>query len=680
MTDLSDHNSISLSEADSDSESENVDNDYLEQEDFSDFFKTCGGKSCNPVDGPGPAAEALVIKAVVTDLRKLHSISLEINKHKPALWALEAANLLDREKWKHSQVGWSGFDPAKATNQRNTDSKYLQNLKDLTKANANGKSMLRKSWSLNQWNQWKKKMGSSIEVEEIHKVVLNYFQVPKETVPSVKDRGIGDSRGLNKGLKKTIGTQFASLIQIFSCLRAFSRPSIYGGDLQSYFNQISIPDLIKALCSILVVNKSGDTEAFEYNTLPMGLVPSCGIAHAITTAWVMLAAIEAGYKIEDYGDSAPPPVVRVLKNEVIVAFIVTWVDNYLVIADSIPIRDQIKASMETFTKVGRWNIHIKPSSTFCTLNGSPFEFLGISWKAWNHTVDWKHIDSNLSEWAALLHLKPGQATKARAIAKRTGIIMYDFSVRKAASGGSLHIGEMDSILDLMGYLSKGRRSKKDWSKLIELNIEQTENILMGFRDILYHTRDMNMNIINPEFSPSKSQQSSLINRSFWTADASNQQAAVVHLNNDGSLGQIENHGAFFVLKYNSNTLGEHINVKETLIGIAALELAAQQIPLSTEVLLAVDNSTSRAAIRNARYPGRPDITQRLLKVHQLLLDKKSAVTVCQVPSLDMVADDPSRLDPHGNTIHPSQHRAAKCFNSMGRALTDIANTKRKRPQ
>jgi len=90
--------------------------------------------------------------------------------------------------------------------------------------------------------------------------------------------------------------QLAKIVQIFSAVRVFAGGHAYIGDLKSWFNQISIPEGIKALFSLAL-----GSDDYEYNTLVMGGQPSAKLAHGISCIWIICSALDLGLTIDDIG-------------------------------------------------------------------------------------------------------------------------------------------------------------------------------------------------------------------------------------------------------------------------------------------------------------------------------------------------------------------------------------------
>jgi len=627
------------------------DDDYEEPCEFSCLKKKSAKHSANPVAAPGEATCALNMERVIISAKRL------LDLFPGTTWIQQVIDLLDPAAWpaEKGPQGWCGW-PNEPSARLTTSPIYAESIKTLMTPNSRKKQMIREARPSSDYG-----IGT-------HRCYMRYFQVPKELDPP-EDRGIGDARPLNSRLKSVGGMQLAKIVQIFSMLREFPGGHAYIGDLKSWFNQISIPEGIKALFSLAL-----GTNDFEYNTLVMGGQPSAKLAHGISCIWIICAALDLGFTVDDVGAAAPPPVIRISKEGSSQAAAVPWIDNWLVVAQSKSIRDNMAKAMSIYCDATHsWGIMIKDGSELRQPISSPFDFLGLRLCHDGRVVRWRHITSNLTEWAKLSRITPGVPVKARAAARITGIGSWDFSVKRGASGEALTLGHAAQIFDLAADLGKDRSVAADWNKLwMPRDMDATtlndvlsqvtrglpENHIALSKDELDALLDRSMlPTIPPLPRPAKSVCSASDASKLRGGHVVFDEARVLHWE------AVE----FMSLAFYECDRTTHINKLETAVAIFSLNKVMDTVTEPTEIRHAIDNSTARSALRLGRYPKDPKLTAQLQALRKRINRVGCCLTVLQVPTGDMVADGPSRASKLGQPIAPTDEQAKQCFKSMTRA-------------
>lgn len=673
---------------DSDSDEE----EYIYPSEYPDLLVTPATKRCNKVVDPGDASACVHMKNVARTCMKMFEES-----SKEATWAKATAEVIDNDRWKEGPEGWCGFDSAKEAEPIKTDVKYLPNLLGLARAtlcevceaeiakikfcckvlcdhcvnketskckvcskeakkeklSKSRPGMLRPAWSQREWQDYYRSKGCSADA--FHRAYVRFFQVAKEEGPPPVDRGIGDARNLNKTMKKSFSMHLISLLEIFETFRMFPDGFFYGGDLFSWFNELSVPDSVRSLLTICIEKKRGKFIMFEYLTWVMGLKSSPAVANSITCTWLMDAVLRAGLEVDDYGGSVAPRRILIRQNGRVVGAAIQWLDNYVIIMKSKYLRDRVKEKMLEMQKETEWNLKIKENSEFEGQLSTGLDFVGLSWKTQKGVVMYRHLLSNLRDWKKKEKIRPGNMKK-KLLANYIGTLVWDFTVRRAASGDTLKLGTIAELLEILAEISKSCKIKSDWNKGFEVSARTAEVINKLFIELTQGLEEEEI------FQESRSKPPTPDKKRFSASDSSNPRGAWVKLAEDGmtiNYASIEYKG--FISTTFKNLADEHINVKETEMAVQYLEQLEREEYV--DFIHAVDNTTARSALRLGRYPGIQKLTDRILKVHERILSWNSTLSIVLVPSEDMVADDPSRViltgPGKGEHIPPSVERGRK---------------------
>lgn len=628
------------------------DDDYEEPCEFACFRKKAARHSANPVAAPGEATSALCMERVIESARRL------LKLFPGTAWIQQVIDLLDPAAWpcEKGPVGWCGWTN-EASPRLVTSAIYENSIKTLMTPNSRNKQMIRRARPLSAYGD-----GSA------HRCYMRYFQVPKELDPP-EDRGIGDARPLNSRLDSVGGMQLAKIVQIFSAVRVFAGGHAYIGDLKSWFNQISIPEGIKALFSLAL-----GSDDYEYNTLVMGGQPSAKLAHGISCIWIICSALDLGLTIDDIGACAPPPVIRISKDGESLAAAIPWIDNWLILAHTSETRDHIAKAMGSYCDATRsWGIMIKEGSELRQPLSSPFDFLGLRLRHDGKVVRWRHITANLSEWKKLPRIVQGVPVQARTAARITGIGSWDFSVRRGASGEALTLGQAGQLFDLAAELGKDRAVASDWNKQWTPGETDARILNDAIHRVVNCLPDNHIELSKPELD-------ALLDLSLQpsvpplprpekyvcsASDASKLRGGHVVFDDTRVLHweAVE----FSALTFYECDKRTHINKLETAVAIFSLNKVIDCLTCPTEIRHAIDNSTARSALRLGRYPKDAKLTALLQALRKRINRAGCCLTVLQVPTGDMVADGPSRADKLGRPIAPTDQQAKQCFRSMTRA-------------
>jgi len=263
-----------------DYESDNEFGAYERPSEFPSLQRRSTARSANRVAAPGEAACALIMTRMISFAKDF------VSRHPKAEWAQQIIDLLSEDIWSADRgpLGWCKWSGAHCP-ARKTDSCYTENLVGpLMEKNARGDAMLRFA---------RRSYGNPSR--EPTRCFMSYFQVPKEPGPPPEDRTIGAALDLNDNIESVGGMQLASLLQLFDALRELPNAHLYIGDLKAWFNQISIPEGIKPLFTLMLA----DGRLLEYNTLVMGGQPSAKLAHGITCLWIIASLESIGLTIMD---------------------------------------------------------------------------------------------------------------------------------------------------------------------------------------------------------------------------------------------------------------------------------------------------------------------------------------------------------------------------------------------
>ena len=486
--------------------------------------------------------------------------------------------------------------------------------------------------------------------ENVFRIFWNLFLVPKSLVLA---RVIMDCRLLDELCEKPPPVRFATLSEIFALVFFFASPVFAVIDFRHWFYEISLPSLVRHLFS-----GRCDGSTFESLVFPMGFSWSPWVAQCIATIIVMHALKKASIKFtfeRDEQSSNPPPVIIVRNASLrIVAFIFIWYDNITIIAMNTPVRDCIASAIDSVcTFLG---VVIKAPGIITTKGAA--SILGFELIRVGTSAMWRHNDENCEKWQTLVDAKP-HAPSARQISELLGVIIWNWQL----SGDP--IGTIEPHLDVSRRIGKkmadiGTRAAwdlpsdpadYDWVKQSVAQILQEQ---WAEGDAMSPSTDRprvkrwreRFREVEPPLP------GSIV---FAASDAMNLRGAGVRWVGDSCMVIPE-----VARSWNVEEQEEHINWKECQMAIDTVNfmLDSNSFPGPWEIVLGVDNSTTKFAMTSFFFPTCPDLTVQLLLLAGRLHHCDARLTTVHVPGVIMAADAPSRLLPLDAVI------CAKCLTSL----------------
>jgi hypothetical protein len=245
-----------------------------------------------------------------------------------------------------------------------------------------------------------------------------FFSVPKKDGST---RAIMDCREINRLVGVPPALKLIEKEQLFFLLRFFRDPFFATGDLRHWFYQLSLPPEVREAFTLRVNRRTRRMTCW-----PMGFSWSPIVAQAITMIILREAAVRAGFSVDGVKEESPPPywVVRSGAKRKIVAFLIGYYDNILIISGNEWTRDNLTSAVKSACK----DAGAELKGEIVTSKGET-EMLGLRFRSANWRVWWEHAAENKARWA---QAKP--PVTYRDMAGLIGVILWDWSVRGSPLG------------------------------------------------------------------------------------------------------------------------------------------------------------------------------------------------------------------------------------------------------
>ena len=197
-------------------------------------------------------------------------------------------------------------------------------------------------------------------------------------------------------------------------------------DLHHFFRQITIP-----IADRRYFSARAGKDTYELCALPMGWSWSPWVAQGIAIQVALRAIAKSGWASEP-GPSAPdspPPYVAVRDGQGrLVAFVVVWYDNYLVLANDKANHTTLMRAIDAELRRCKITYKMNEQGAAWTVERGRGEFIGIQFRHADDGFEWRHIEANVTEWAGA-GLQPRDTMPLMEVARAIGVLVWDSAVR-----------------------------------------------------------------------------------------------------------------------------------------------------------------------------------------------------------------------------------------------------------
>ncbi len=478
-----------------------------------------------------------------------------------------------------------------------------------------------------KWRPHLDQLVSSEVLEEVTREEVNYcatyFAVPKTDFLA---RSIFNGRLLSRA---SMPPPPVNLPEITQVLERMSRLSHLGplymsvGDIRHWFHHIGVSQQLRRYFGLRLGN-----HYYRFRTLPMGWSWSPRCAQCL--AWSFILYSEPGEStngvdLETIRGIRNPPAFVDLKDPQgkIVGFITVFYDNIIIVSTSEKIssawHQRIKSNSERLDiTLKEWDWY-SPSSMRPTRPNLPV-YLGVEFSQEKvnkrYVLRWRHNAKKLDGWHNCLSTLIHPLTTPRTVARWVGSLVWDSVVTFAP----LH--RISDIINLLRVVPTAA-STYGWdvpcitvSTQSKLRIKELLTTATA-REWFYHTPIETTGDI------------------ILASDSSEKRWGWVLLTAEGMIAD-EHIGL-----WNSKYRNYDIYVKEACAACFTLRAALKRAPPRTRLIIAVDNTAAKHALRRGYSPNLV-VNRQLTKVMQAIELQQCQLLVVGVRGVDNVADDPSR--------------------------------------
>ena len=438
--------------------------------------------------------------------------------------------------------------------------------------------------------------------------VIPYFEVQKAGQQLA--RAILNCKLLNRHMGKPPKVLFPSVEDLFRLFAFFPQVFSATADFRHWFHQLPLPAAVRFLFSVASGEWCG-----EYKVWPMGFRWSPFVSQTISMLIARLAIINQKWTAESPipGEQCTPPF-WIVRNEVVavVAFIVFWYDNLLVIAGKAFVRDQLVIQFGKVASSVNAQFKLDENEIFrCRQNEA--DYIGIRFIRRNpDEVCWHHIKKQ--HWLAIQTLDRSWRTASMLL----GVVIWNWTVAGNTRTSILPAVEIARLIGKAQLISSqwdetAVLSEDDWNTLINA-VDVINNQGEQVRIFKRHLRDK----VRPTI--------------LLASDAMKNKGAVVLISPEGQ------ELAFFTYDFDESL---SINYKETDIGRRAVLWALRKFP-GSDIRLAVDNTTAAVGLSKTIFTADADLQTKLDEMSVVTKEADSTLTVVQVQGVVMAADERSR--------------------------------------
>lgn len=424
------------------------------------------------------------------------------------------------------------------------------------------------------------------------RIVSQAFLVEKsrDADDKVLARVVISCKGLNEYFGVPPRLRLPQISLIFALIDFFPRPVFGTADFRHYFYQFELPKEVRHL--FVVRTSSSEPDLHCLRVWPMGFSWTPWVAQSAT----MLFLYEVRSRWEEAQGVSPsqrPQELEqfvVVKNSLgrIVAFLLAWYDNLLIIADTSRTRDTLVRIFAKVLKEFRVQVKAEKNGEKWAFSEREVVYLGIHFlpKDQEGGGRWCHAEKQIPRWGQHLErLSAPQVMKAMDIAAALGVVFWDLQV------SGLPRAAVAGLVELARRLGVAMSGASSWSERVVLSQEERALLLGHLKEVLANRlqrrRVMELNQSGDQV---------------WLAcDASDGTGAGIRMREDGS------HDLLWLHHWTAEEAVRSINWRETITVIRTLEVLATRVTGKVVVTIAEDNMTAKKAVNACFFPQEPHL-------------------------------------------------------------------------
>ena len=468
---------------------------------------------------------------------------------------------------------------------------------------------------------------------------VTIFTVPKD---EDKLRLIANCVELNKLFGRPPRLLFATTAELFMIITFFKDSSSFfsTADFRHWFHQLALPKARRHFFSLLC-----SAQAYRFKSWLMGFSwsPFVAQAHSMAIAKVAIDRCKGLHATSPYPDADSLPPFWVVSRSVsdfcllqrsdVVAFVVFWYDNLLIVADSLETRQRVQDAIASVALEVRakWKVGTDIESVGFSYSNAAFlqstnevEYLGLRIVIDKGCAKWSHARKTIDRWLRVAHI-----TNTTPLAKRSyldaaalcGFIIRDWSIKEENRHGILPIIKVCQKLGSLNLSRLGYRKpatdlvSSDWTSLLE-------QIHTRFSGDQWHTITIR--------SPHQSR-----DREFLASDACDMAGAVVDL---------KSHSEIVFLRFpRTQWANKHITRKESIIAILGVEHIIKVTTRSDfTIIILVDNIAAASVINKGTCAFDAAIDEAICNLLEEAQRRRILVRAIYIPGDMQPADEPSR--------------------------------------
>ena len=457
-------------------------------------------------------------------------------------------------------------------------------------------------------------------IEEIQSMYAGYFEVPKKEEVM---RAIFDCRPQNAWAKRPPQFRLTRPADMIWMLTYFNDPWVASADFRHWFYQITIPEDARRFFNI---RKCG--QDYQLQVLPMGFSWSPIIAQTIS--WMLMLSTEEtkddplSFDAPGEDGRVPPPYVVVRRGKNLVAFIIVYYDNIVIVAKDECTRRELVARLKHNCDSRKANAQLKIPKD----NGDdPIEyfrkkgrFLGLEYdlETTPGYLEWRHADTQ--QWRDLAEA-PLECT-ARELARMVGVAVWDKTLRQRS------LNEIHRTIRMMSSKQITRQPER-WRTKLRLTEEEQQLWRSTMAPILRNEPERIKLRANTGPIAKKKQ-------AFLASDASNKAWGAVHLSRDGKV-IASTRGTWTAAERKRNIFWREMKAAEYATDWFWENDKNQHVQ---SVRMAIDNKAAKAVV-SKWYSACPEANLLLEGWKPKMRGRE--ITATWVGTNDQAADEPSRL-------------------------------------
>jgi hypothetical protein len=430
--------------------------------------------------------------------------------------------------------------------------------------------------------------------------ISSAFLVEKSRDPlgKVLARIVMSCKKMNEDFKRPPKVHLPEIDLLFELIAFFPEAFFQSLDFRHFFYQLPLPANVRHLFTVETV-QGDETRHHMLTVWPMGFTwtpwvaqnISMSVLYRVRDAWRRKKGME---EVPWPKDEVEPYVTVRGPGGVIVAFLLAWYDNILIITGSSGVRKELSDLLKVV--LVDWGVRVKKGEAGWVPSTDEVEYMGLHFKKQEGAWYWSHAAKNREQWRSKFAAPLGAVEPAESVAARIGVIMWDLLV----SGQPKSVAR--EVLGLSARLGRKMVGHDDWGLHVEVSNEEAQLLQVNLARIW----------AGEWFSRPVSWTPDIKQIAYVAADASDASGAAILLQEDGSFTEI------WYQDWSEAEKANPINWRETKTAIEAVEVLAERWHrqgVSAFILLAEDNTSAKAALNAWYYPQDPSLCGRLLQLY-----------------------------------------------------------------